>query len=131
MQELITYAGDILRQSAELMKNPAVATAVSGMVSWLSGVFGKKQSTEEKLRLIEENKHTDETVRSLQSNLEFLLEDNRELQEQLSARLREIDTVMKQEGMSIVTKTNTMNITGDNNTAIQGIEGKGDINISI
>lgn len=32
MQELIMYAGDILRQSSELMKNPAVGTAVSGDV---------------------------------------------------------------------------------------------------
>lgn len=131
MLELATYAGEILRQSAELMKNPAVGTAVSGMISWLGGVFGNKQSTQEKLQQIEENKHTDDTIKSLQANLEFMLEDNEELQRQLSEKLKEIETVMKKEGVSITTKTNTMNITGDNNTAIQGIEGKGDININI
>jgi len=131
MQELIMYAGDILRQSSELMKNPAVGAAVSGMVSWLGGAFGNKKSTAEKLELIEKNEHDDETIKSLQANLEFMLEDNEELQQQLAEKLKEIDTVMKKEGVNITTKTNTINITGDNNTAVQGIEGKGDININI
>ena len=129
MLELVSVTGVILSQASELMKNPAVKGAVSGMVDWIGNVLGKP-SAKEKLKLIEENQHDESTIESLKSNLEFMLEDNQELQQQLSQKLKEIQEISQREGIKITTTTNTINITGDNNTTIQGVSSKGDINIT-
>lgn len=128
MMELITLTGVILGQSAKLMENPAVGDAVKGVFKWVGGILGKK-SSQEKLEQIERNEHTEETVNSVKSNLEFVLEDNEELQKQLAAKLKELQNIMQREGVKMVTKTNTMNVSGNQNISLQDINSGGNITI--
>ncbi len=128
MMELINQATAILAQGTELMKNPAISGAVNGMFGWLKGVLGKK-SAKEKLDLIAENRHNEETIAGLKANLEFILEDNEDLQKQLAEKIKEVEELMKKEGIQSITKTNTMTTKGDGNINLQDING-GNITIN-
>ncbi|RLD74897.1 MAG: hypothetical protein DRJ10_16270 [Bacteroidetes bacterium] len=99
------------------------------MVSWVGGILGKP-SAQEKLKQIEEDNYTEETVAGFEANLEFILEDNEKLQRELSEKIAELEKLMKQEGMSIIPKTNTMNVTGNDNISFQDVSSQGNINIS-
>jgi len=126
--ELVNQTTAILTQGAELMKNPAISGAVTGFFGWVKGILGKK-SAKEKLELIEQNKHNEATIAGLQANLEFILEDNEDLQKQLAEKLKEVEQLMKKEGIQSITKTNTMTTIGDGNINLQDING-GDITIN-
>ena len=130
MMELITLTGVILNQSAKLLENPAVGDAFKGVVNWIGGVLGNKPSAQEKLEKIERAEHTEETVKSIESKLEFVLEDNEELQKQLAAKIEELQQVAQKEGVPMVTKTNTMTVTGNENISFQDVNSGGNINIT-
>jgi hypothetical protein len=127
--EIITLAGVILSQANKLMENEKVGNAVKGVMNWIGGVLGKP-SANEKLQQIEENQNLEDNVNSIKANLEFVLEDNQALQSQLAAKLEELQGVMKQEGIQLVTKTNTMNVSGNENISFQDISTQGNISIS-
>ena len=111
MNELVTQTGAILGQAAELLKIPAISSAVTGLFGWLGNVFTKK-SAKEKLALIEQNQHSEDTIVGLEANLEAVLEDNEGLQMELAEKLKEIEKVMKENGVKNVTKTNTVTVSG-------------------
>jgi hypothetical protein len=129
--ELITQASAILKQGAELMENPAISGAVTGLFGWLKGILGKK-SAKEKLELIEQNKHNEGTIAGVEANLEFILEDNEDLQKQLAEKIKEVEELMKKEGIDNSVKTNTINVSNSTNTKIvQAVDTKGgDITIN-
>jgi hypothetical protein len=127
--EIITLAGVILSQANKLMENEKVGNAVKGVMNWIGGVLGKP-SANEKLQQIEENQNLEDNVNSIKANLEFVLEDNQALQSQLAAKLEELQGVMKQEGIQLVTKTNTMNVSGNENISFQDISTQGNISIT-
>lgn len=127
--EIITLAGVILSQANKLMENEKVGSAVKGVMKWIGGVLGKP-SANEKLQQIEENKNLEANVNSIKSNLEFVLEDNQALQSQLAAKLEELQGIMKQEGIPLATKTNTMNVSGNENISFQDISTQGNISIT-
>lgn len=83
-------------------------------------IFANKKSTQEKLALIEQQKADAATIEGLKSNLEFVLEDNEELQKELAEKVKELDSVLKKVGVNI-TKTNTATVTGDGNIVNQDI----------
>ena len=114
MIEIINQAGAILEKSAELMSNPAIGGAVTGLYSWLKNVVTSK-SAAKKIALIEENKHTEETIIGLKSSIEDILEDNLELQEQFTSKIEEIKKLMKQENINISNKTVNVNVSGNEN----------------
>lgn len=121
MAELIQQTGNILTQSQELLKQPEVQGAVTGFLSWIGKkIFANKKSTQEKLALIEQQKADAATIEGLKSNLEFVLEDNEELQKELAEKVKELDSVLKKVGVNI-NKNNTVNITGDGNKVYQDI----------
>jgi hypothetical protein len=128
MMELITLTGVILSQANKLMENPAVGKAVDGVVNWIGNMLGKKSATD-KLEQIQQDDHTEEAVNSIKANLEFMLEDNKELQAQLAEKVAEVQQVMQREGMQLITKTNTMTVTGDSNVSMQDINSQGNISI--
>ena len=129
MEEIINQASQIIQQSSNLLSHPVIGTTVSGLVSWVGGILGKP-SAQEKLKQIEEDNYTEETVAGFEANLEFILEDNENLQRELSEKIAELEKLMKQEGMSIIPKTNTMNVTGNDNISFQDVSSQGNINIS-
>ena len=110
----IAVAGTILANSVELLKNPAISDAVTGLYGWLKKVL-TSNSARKKLELIEENKHNEETIIGLKSSLEDLLEDNAELQEQFTQKIQEIEKLMKQEKISFNTKTINVTVSGNDN----------------
>ena len=123
--ELVNQTTEILKQGAELMKNPAISGAVTGFFGWIKGILGKK-SAKEKLELIEQNKHNESTIAGLEANLEFILEDNEDLQKQLSEKVKDLELLMKKEGVDNSVKTNTINVSNSTDTKIaQGIDTKG------
>ena len=124
----ITLAGVILSGANKLMENEAVGNAVKGVMNWIGGVLGKPSATE-KLQQIEQNQQVEESVNSIKANLEFVLEGNQALQNQLAAKLEEIQALMKKENVQMP-KTNTMTITGNENIGFQDITTQGNITIT-
>ncbi|MEI6291592.1 MAG: hypothetical protein WCP19_14290, partial [Chloroflexota bacterium] len=106
-----TQTGAILGQATELLKIPAISGAVTGLFGWLGNAFTKK-SAKERLALIEQNQHSEETISNLKINLETVLEDNEELQKELAEKLKEIEIQMEKAGIKNVTKTNTVIVSG-------------------
>ena len=129
MEELLSQTGAILREMTELLKIPAIAGAVTELFGWLKSKFTGK-SAQEKLTLIEQNKHKEATIIGLQGNIESVLENNEVLKEQLADKLNQIDRLMKHEGVKIFTKINTLNSTGNGNINFQDIKLNGG-NISV
>ena len=129
MLELIAITGTILSQTKKLMENPAVGDAVKGMINWVGGVLGK-DSARKKLHEIETNQHDEETIKSIESNLEYVLEGNEALQKQLAAKIEELQQIAAREGVQMITKTNTIHITGDHNKAFQDVKVGGDFNFN-
>jgi hypothetical protein len=128
MTELISQAGNILQQSAQLMKIPAVSGAVTGLFGWLKNAFKNNKRAKERLELIEKAEANEETIKQLQTNIDDLLYDNEEYQKQLVELVEEVKKQADKAGVSNITKTNTMNITGNSNISIQ--DSKGDINLN-
>ena len=120
--------GEIFKQSNELIKNPAISGTIGGLFSWLKSKI-KSKSAIEKIELIEQNKHNEETITSLKGNLETIFEEKTELQNQLAEKLEEVRKLMKEEGFNI-SKTNTATTEGNNNTILQDINTKGNITIN-
>ncbi len=129
MMELIALTGAIISGGKKLMENEAVAETVNGVFDWIGNALGAKKSVEEKLDRMKSDDFSEEDVNSIKSNLEFVLEDNEQLQQQLDGKLKEVQKVAAKEGVSIVTKTNTMNVTGNNNISIQDVSSGGDFTI--
>ena len=129
MMEIIALTGALIQGGKKLMENEAVANTVNGVFNWVGNALGGKKSVIEKLEKAEQDQISEEEVNSIKSQLEFVLEDNEELQKQLAAKLEEVQKVADREGVSIITKTNTMNVTGNNNISLQDIDSDGNISI--
>ncbi len=110
--ELVNQTTEILKQGTELMKNPTISGAITGLFGWLKGILGKK-SAKEKLELIEQNKHNEGTIAGLEANLEFILEDNKDLQTQLAEKVKEVELLMDKAGVQAITKNNNIRIKGN------------------
>ena len=81
---------------------------------------------------IEEGKADEKTVAGFGANLDFILEDNDQLQKELAEKITQLEEVMAKEGISIVNKTNSMNISGAGSKGLQDVNaGQGNINISM
>ena len=129
MEELISQASQLIQQSSDLISHPVVGMAAKEFVGWLGGKFGKT-SAKEKLKKIEEDNYDEKTVSGFEANLEFILEDNEQLQKELAEKIKQLEEVMAKEGISITTKANKMNVTGNQNISIQDVSSNGNINIS-
>jgi hypothetical protein len=120
MSDLLIQTGQILQQSSELMKNPAVAGAVTGFIGWMKNIFSNNKRAKERLEMIEKMQANEETINQLKTNLDDLLYENQDLQKQLEEKLAELQKTISSAGISI-TKTNTVNIEGNNNSVFQDI----------
>ncbi|MCF8365024.1 MAG: hypothetical protein K9H16_04540 [Bacteroidales bacterium] len=129
MMEIIALTGAIISGGKKLMENEAVAETVHGVLNWIGNALGGKKSVQEKLEKVERGEITEGDVNSIKANLELTLEDNEELQQELIAKVGEVQKVAAREGVSIITKTNTQTITGNNNIALQDINSGGNISI--
>jgi predicted metal-dependent hydrolase len=123
MNDLMQQTGNILAQSQELLKQPEIKGAVSGFLSWIgSKIFANKKAKQERLALIEKQKADEQTINDLKSDIRSIVEDNEELQKELAEKVKEVELLLKKANVQI-TKTNTVNITGNENTVFQDITG--------
>ena len=131
MIELIPIALGLIGQFSALAENPNVKPVIKDLSNWVGNLFSSN-SAKEKLAQIEEGKADEKTVIGIEANLEFILEDNEQLQKELAEKIKQLEEVMAKEGISIVKKSNTMNISGTGNKGIQDVNtNQGDINISM
>jgi len=128
---LIAQTGQILAQSAQLLKNPIVGPALKGVFGVLKGVFGGRAKQRlEMLENIDENKMSAEENKELIDALKVSLDDalfnNEELKNQLIAELAKVEEKIKEAGISNVTDTTNINTninaSGDNNKIAAGIK---------
>jgi hypothetical protein len=138
MSALITQAGTILQQSAELLKNPMVLPAVQGMFGFLKKAFSGNKRAQERLEMIEKMEAAEEisaenkaVIDSLKTNLDDLLYDNEELQKQLLEFMKKVEDKKEEAGIAASTETTTITTTientGANSKIVAGIKNAGDI----
>lgn len=127
---LIEDAGRILNGATDLLKNPVVGSAVSGVLSWVKSKLTSK-SQKERLATIEKNEHDEKTIIALMAQLEVLLEENDALAKELDTKVAEVKKALEDDGKQDgLTQYNyTMSVKGDGNISIQGMNASGDINI--
>jgi hypothetical protein len=128
MLEIVVSAGVLLGQATKLLENETVAKAVKGFTNWVGEVIGKTFA-KEKIIEIETSQNVEQDVAMLQSQLEFVLRGNSELQQQLAEKIAGLHELLKKEGIPLPTKTNTLNISGERNIALQDINTQGNITI--
>ena len=126
---LIADAGNILNGASELLKNPAIGGAVSGVMGWLKDKLSGK--SQERLEQIEKNEHDDKVITAIEAQLEIILEDNEELKRELEEKINEVKEAIKSAGNNVGgdQTTNTIHVDGDNNIVLQNVNGR-DINIT-
>ncbi len=137
MEESINQVLLLAQKSAEFMHQTGTAEIVkksaSGLFKWLRGILTKK-SAKEKLALIEENKANAEIISGLRATLEYVLEDNSDLQEQLKSKIKELEEVFNKHEPNLSGKTTATVTFGDNssdNIVISGITSGKDTNLNI
>lgn len=135
MNELIDQTISIVQKSSELLKQTGtdelVKTAAKGFFGWLANIF-TKNSAKEKLKLIEDNKANQDTISGLKANLEFVLEDNQELQKQLENKVKELATFYKNQLPQInISSNSAIGNNSSNNIIIQGISSGNNTNLNI
>ncbi len=129
MSDVITQVGQILQQGQELLGNPAVAPVVKGLIDWMKGLFKNNKRAQQRLEMIERMEASEKEIEALKVSLDDLLYENEELKKQLEQKLAEVQNALQAAGINIQ-KTNTINITGDGNIALQDIQG-GNINLNV
>ena len=128
---LLSQAGEIFQRGTELMKNPAIGGAVTGLFGWMKGVFKNNKRAQERLALLESAEADENTINSLKTSLDDALYQNEELQKQFAKELKKVEQVMTKEGITNVTKTTTINANNSTNTKIiADANTKGDIIIN-
>jgi hypothetical protein len=135
MSTIIDKTMTVVQQTSDFLKetgtNEIAKTAAKGFFSWLGDLF-TKNSAKEKLKLVEENSTNQEAIVGLKANLEFILENNEDLQKQLEEKVTQIDLLLKQQIPQNINKnTTTIGDNSSNNTIIQGINSGNDTNITI
>jgi len=125
MSELIDNTMNVIKQTSDFLKQTGTEeiakNTAKGFFSWLGNIF-TKNSAKEKLKLIEENSANQEAIAGLKANLEFILEDNSDLQKQLAEKVKELDLLLKNQATQMTSKnTSTIGNNSNNNNVVQGI----------
>ncbi len=116
MLEIIEQTAELLDQSQGLLENPAIKTSLIKLTTWMTNkLFNNKKSSKEKLELIEQKKADTDTIASIKANLEFVLDNNEKLSDELFEKTKELRNLIK-ENNPVCTKTiiQTHNGIGDN-----------------
>lgn len=129
MLEIIALAGSIISGGKELMKNEAVAETVNGVFDWIGNKLGSIKFVTEKLKKVKNDGISEKDANMITEMLKDQLKDNNELQKELVAKLENVKKVAKQQGVPLVTKTNTITTRGNYNINLQDIETEGNFNI--
>lgn len=135
---LVGQTGQILSQSAELLKNPLVVPALKGVFGVLKGAFGGNKRAQQRLEMLEKMEATEaaseenkQLIEQLKVSLDDALFENEELEKKLAEVLTQVEEKMKEAGVgnNVTNITKTLNSTGDNNINVMDV-GEG-VNINI
>lgn len=130
---LVAQTGQLLSQSAELLKNPIVLPALKGVFGVLKGAFGGNKRAQQRLEMLEkmdanelaaeENK---KLIDALKVSLDDALFENAELEKKLAEVLSQVEEKKKEAGIGSTTDTTTITnkikTSGDNNKIVAGIK---------
>ena len=130
---LVAQTGQLLSQSAELLKNPIVLPALKGVFGVLKGAFGSNKRAQQRLEMLEkmdanelaaeENK---KLIDALKVSLDDALFENAELEKKLAEVLSQVEEKKKEAGIGSTNETTTINTninaSGDNNKIVAGIK---------
>jgi len=131
MSALITQTGQLLQQSADLLKNPVVVPALKGVFGLLKGAFGNNKRAQQRLEMVEKLEANEDDIKALTTNIDDLVFDNEELRKQLSEAITKVEEKKVEAGITNDTTTITTTITNSgDSTIIAGIKKAGDINIT-
>ena len=131
MSALITQTGQLLQQSADLLKNPVVVPALKGVFGLLKGAFGNNKRAQQRLEMVEKLEANEDDIKALTTNIDDLVFDNEGLRKQLSEAITKVEEKKVEAGITNDTTTITTTITNSgDSTIIAGIKKAGDINIT-
>ncbi len=129
MSALITQTGQLLQQSADLLKNPIVVPALKGVFGLLKGAFSNNKRAQQRLEMVEKLEANEEDIKALTTNIDDLIFDNEELKKQLADAIANVEEKKVEAGITTETTNINVDITnsGDGNNIIAGINKGGDI----
>jgi hypothetical protein len=127
--EVILLVSTILTGANKLLENEAVGGALKAVTGWIGDILGKP-SAKEKLQQIEQNHNIEANVNSIKASLEFVLEGNQQLQNELAAKIAELQRMMKKEGIPMPTAANTTNTAYNSKIGDHGIRPQNSIIIT-
>ena len=117
MSEIFQNMNEIIEQGGKLLKQPAVVGLFIGLKNWVSKLKARNRAAKEKLAEAIKDKNQ---LEALQTNLEFMEKWNAELEAELEAKEKEIDSFAKRAGLDFSGSTNINSITGITATTVNG-----------
>ena len=92
-------AGSVFALAQKLLAIPQAKTAAVSVLEWISGkVFAGKEKTQQELKRLERQEADAATLAKLESKLEFALEDNDALRQELASKVAELEQLLQQAG---------------------------------
>jgi hypothetical protein len=128
--EVILLVSTILTGANKLLENEAVGGALKAVTGWIGNLLGSN-SAKAKLQQIEQNQNIEANVNDIKVLLVNALEDKQELQDQLKAKIDELQNVAKSQGVTIPTISNVMHVTGNDNKVVQHVTAQGNVTMSL
>jgi uncharacterized protein YlxW (UPF0749 family) len=128
--EVILLVSTILTGANKLLENEAVGGALKAVTGWIGNLLGTN-SAKAKLQQIEQNQNIEANVNDIKVLLVNALEDKQELQDQLKAKIEELQNVAKSQGVTIPTVSNVMHVTGNDNKVAQHVTAQGNVTMSL
>ncbi len=128
--EVILLVSTILTGANKLLENEAVGGALKAVTGWIGNLLGSN-SAKAKLQQIEQNQNIEANVNDIKVLLVNALEDKQELQDQLKAKIEELQNVAKSQGVTIPTISNVMHVTGNDNKVVQHVIAQGNVTMSL
>ena len=117
MTDLFGNAGDLIEQGGEFLKKPAVQGLFTQLTSWVGSLLTRNNKAKEQL---EKAKKSDNDMAALKANLDFMEKWNSEMQTELEAKAKEIESFTKQAGLDLSGSFNVNSITGNTVTTMNG-----------
>jgi uncharacterized protein YlxW (UPF0749 family) len=127
---VILLVSTILTGANKLLENEAVGGALKAVTGWIGNLLGTN-SAKAKLQQIEQNQNIEANVNDIKVLLVNALEDKQELQDQLKAKIEELQNVAKSQGVTIPTVSNVMHVTGNDNKVAQHVTAQGNVTMSL
>lgn len=103
ISEILTFSSSVFNNLFEYAKNPAVSSAITGTLGWITSNFESSKLAENIKSLTEEElseEKKSEIINESNAELERILNENSALQEELKAKLSSLNSEIEKESNS-------------------------------